>query len=246
MIMIMKRRVSALGLILFASSAMAAPASTNATQIQKLERLLDARNQVQIQMQTQLNEMGDELNELRGQIEKNTYQIQQVLNRQRELYADVDKLTERLDNTKKAPVTTLDPQQETTPAITYSANTDENAAYDHALALVRKERNYNEAIRELNAFLVKYPDSTYKPNAHYWLGQLYFSIKKDVPNAQKNFQAVVQNKDSNKRADSLLKLGLLSEQMKDKVKAKQYYQDVLRDYPKSSSAERAQKQLAAF
>lgn len=239
-----KRSIVGLGLFALASSSLAATKDNSLAAIQKLERLLDARNQVQIQMQSQINQMGDELNELRGQIEKNSYQIQQVLNRQRELYGEVDKLSTKVDNAKKAPVTKLNTQAPQAEA--YSSNTDENTAYDHAVALIRKDRNYNEAIRELNAFLAQYPNSTYKSNAHYWLGQLYYSIKKDMPQAESNFKVVIAQKDSSKRADSLLKLGLMAEKAKDRTAAKQYYQDVLKDYPKSSSAERAKKQLDAL
>lgn len=240
----MKKGIVGLGLLALASSALAATKDESLAAIQKLERLLDARNQVQIQMQTQINQMGDELNQLRGQIEKNSYQIQQVLNRQRELYSEMDKLSTKLDSAKQAPAGKANTPL--APIETYSSNTDENAAYEHAVSLIRKDRNYNEAIRELKAFLVQYPSSTYKPNAHYWLGQLYYSIKKDMPKAESNFKAVIAQRDSSKRADSLLKLGLMAEKAKDKIKAKQYYQNVLQDYPKSSSAERAKKQLDAL
>ncbi|MFB0999994.1 MAG: YbgF trimerization domain-containing protein, partial [Colwellia sp.] len=49
-----------------------------------LERKLDARNRAQVKVQRQLDELQNEVNELRGVTELHTHQLSQVLNRQRE------------------------------------------------------------------------------------------------------------------------------------------------------------------
>lgn len=43
-------------------------------------------------MQKQLDDMALEVNELRGQIEKNNYDMQQMLQRQRELFVELDRV----------------------------------------------------------------------------------------------------------------------------------------------------------
>lgn len=43
--------------------------------VQRLERLLQNRNRVQLQMQKQLDDMALEINNLRGQIERNNYDM---------------------------------------------------------------------------------------------------------------------------------------------------------------------------
>ncbi len=43
-------------------------------------------------MQKQLDDMAPEVNELRGQIEKTNYDMQQMLQRQRELFVELDRL----------------------------------------------------------------------------------------------------------------------------------------------------------
>ena len=56
-----------------------------------LERKLDARNRAQVNVQRQLDELQNEMNELRGVTELHTHQLSQVLERQRELYQELDR-----------------------------------------------------------------------------------------------------------------------------------------------------------
>jgi len=241
---------SLLGMMLLLSvgiSSTTFAATSNQQSIRNLERLLDARNQAQLRLQNQVDDMGSEIDELRGLIEKNGYQIQQILKRQRSLYADVDKLSTQVEEIKKTPVAPVsEAVNPKTASAAYSTNADENSDYDHALNLLRKDRKYDESIHAFQSFLVEYPESTYSANAHYWLAQLYFSIKKDTQNAKKNFLIVLQFKDSSKYADSLLKLGLISESEGNKVEAKTYYEQVVAQYPKSETAERAEKYLSSL
>ncbi|WP_280630546.1 YbgF trimerization domain-containing protein, partial [Vibrio cholerae] len=65
---------------------------SRSSEIERLERLLESRNLVQLQMQKQLDDMALEVNELRGQIEKNNYDMQQMLQRQRELFVELDRV----------------------------------------------------------------------------------------------------------------------------------------------------------
>ena len=88
----------------------------------------------------------------------------------------------------------------------YSSDVPENEAYDRAVNLVLKERRYEEAIPEFKAFNLKFPNSTYAANAHYWLGQLLFN-KNDLEAAKAEFE-IVYNKfqESPKRSDSMLEI----------------------------------------
>ena len=70
-------------------SSTANPSLTD--QLVSLERKLDARNRAQVNVQQQLDELQNEVNELRGITELHTYQLSQVLDRQRELYQELDR-----------------------------------------------------------------------------------------------------------------------------------------------------------
>ncbi|GAK84453.1 TPR repeat containing exported protein [Vibrio ponticus] len=91
-------------------------------------------------------------------------------------------------------------------------------------------------------FQKDFPDSSFTPNSHYWLGQLYFAKKQDKE-AVKSFAAVLTYKDSNKRADALVKLGDIAERNNNAEQAKKYYQQVVSEYPGSASANIAQEKL---
>jgi TolA-binding protein len=54
---------------------------------------------------------------------------------------------------------------------------------------------------------------------------------------------VIAYEDSNKRADSLVKLGDIARRNNKPGVAKKYYQQVVDEYPNSSSAEKAKQYL---
>ncbi len=224
-------------------SSNATPSSsvrTNETDVQRLERLLENRNRVQLQMQQQLDEMALEISELRGQLEKSSYDMQQMLQRQRELFIELDKVR------TQAPIASTDVPEavsaETASSGTFSSNVDEQTAYQNSVDLILKKRDYTGAIAAFQQFQKDYPESTFTPNSHYWLGQLYFAKKQDKE-AVKSFAAVIAYKESNKRADALVKLGDIAARNNNAEQAKKYYQQVLSEYPNSASAKLAQERL---
>ncbi len=208
------------------------------TNIEQLARSIDARNQLQFDMQNQLMEVTQELSELRGLVERNQYELKQMLSRQRDLYRDVDQLVQTMASTTKQPAT-LD--QSTT---SDSRDEKENKAYDQAVSLILKEKNYLGATEAFEQFVILYPKSVYTTNAYYWLGQLYFAQNKGEQ-SKLAFENVIKDTQASKRADALIKLALLASQNNDKVKAQAYYQQVLKEYPNSTSAKQAKKALSS-
>ncbi|MEF1253497.1 tol-pal system protein YbgF [Vibrio sp. M260112] len=212
---------------------------SNETDVQRLERLLENRNRVQLQMQQQLDDMANEISDLRGQLEKSTYDMQQMLQRQRELFIELDKVRAQA----AAPVAKTEQKDSAAnTGGTFSSDIDEQTAYQNAVDLILKKRDYTGAIAAFQQFQKDYPDSSFTPNSHYWLGQLYFAKKQDK-DAVKSFAAVVTYKDSNKRADALVKLGEIAERNNNAAQAKKYFQQVVDEYPNSASAKLANTRL---
>lgn len=208
--------------------------------ITRLERLIQARNHMQIEMQNQLEQLSGELDDLRGMVEKNTYQLDQLVERQRDIYKEIDAVRKEAKSSSAA----VEPKKEVK-QIDYSNNQSENEEYDSAVNLILKERNYQGAAKAFNQFLAKYPNSVYKPNAHYWLGQLYFSMS-DLDSAQKHFTSVSGFDQSSKRADAILKLGLIAQQQGDAVEAKDKFRQVMELFPNTTSANQAAKHLKSL
>ncbi|KAF3366819.1 cell division protein CpoB, partial [Enterococcus faecium] len=83
---------------------------------------------------------------------------------------------------------------------------DANTDYNAAIALVQDKSRQDDAIVAFQNFVKKYPDSTYQPNANYWLGQLnYNKGKKD--DAAFYFASVVKNYSKSPKApDAMFKV----------------------------------------
>lgn len=212
------------------------------SQLASLERKLDARNRAQIAIQGQLDELQNEVSELRGVTELHSHQLSQVLDRQRDLYQELERRVSEALQTRAA-------QPEPVPTaggVNYSDNLNENDLYDRAVNLVLKEKRYDQAINEFEKFLKSFPESNYAANAHYWLGQLLFN-KGNLKEAQSHFDTVVSRfADSSKRSDSMLKLGMVAQKLSNNAKARQIYQKLIQEYPDSSAANLAKTRLASL
>jgi len=196
-----------------------------------------------IEMQQHIDSLQQELNELRGITETHNYRLDQMLQRQRELYQEIDK--------RFAAMQASEPQVTPSEPI----NTDKNSAndsdllsmtqvYDHALSLALKEKRFDKAIVEFKRYLVEFPQSTYSANSHYWLGQLLFNQGKKKE-AQLQFEQLVKlYPQSAKRADAMVKLGKIAQDKKQKTKAKALYNQVIKQYPEKSAAQLARSLLA--
>jgi tol-pal system protein YbgF len=248
----MMKRTFAISLLgLYGAAVIAAPAPvedvTNGSseqRITELERKFSTRTEAQHRQQEQLDVMQNEVNQLRGAIEVQNYQLEKILERQRELYLEIDK---RIEAVKTLPSTLPAGVINTIPtnvAAPLSAN--ENEAYDKAVNLILKDRLYEQAIPEFQVFLQKFPNSSYVPNAHYWLGQLLFN-KQDWAGAALQFQSLITAyPDSTKRADAILKLGITEMERANAARAKQLWEQVVAEFPESSSAKLAEKRLKAL
>ena len=214
-------------------------------QLASVERKLDSRNRAQVNIQRQLDDMQTQVNELRGVTELHTHQLSQVLERQRELYQELDRrVSEALKPTVQVPAAIT--ANASTASQNYSSDLTENEAYDKALNLVLKDKRYEEAIPAFRHFNQTYPQSSYAPNAHYWLGQLLFN-KGEIAAAEQEFSIVVDKfKDTSKRPDALLKLAMVAQQQNNTVKAVNLYRQLLSEYPDSTSAQLAKPRLESL
>lgn len=220
--------------------------SSLSDQLVSLERKLDARNRAQVNVQQQLDELQNEVNELRGITELHTYQLSQVLDRQRELYQELDRrVSEALKPANQTPTTAAVPTT-SSDQINYSNNLTENEAYDRAVNMVLKDKRYEQAIPEFEAFNKRYPNSSYAANAHYWLGQLLFN-KGELGKARQEFDMVMNNyPDSSKRSDAMLKLAMVEQKENNPSKAIAVYKKLITEYPNSSAAKLAQPRLKSL
>jgi tol-pal system protein YbgF len=221
------------------------PAGSLEQRLTTLERIVEARTEAQLRMAQQLQSLLDEVSELRGVTETHTYQLDEILQRQRDLYQEIDRRVSAIQTpaaNNSAAVTPVDAQA----ASGYSTDANENDAYDKAVNMVLKDRRYDAAIPEFESFIKSYPNSSYAPNAHYWLGQLLFN-NNELAKAKTHFERVVSNfPQSNKVADALLKLGQVAERENKKDAALRYYRQLVEKHSTATSAKLAQDRINAL
>jgi tol-pal system protein YbgF len=114
---------------------------------------------------------------------------------------------------------------------------DAKAAYEAALAQVQGKQ-YDRGLEGLNAFLTRWPDHPYAENALYWRGEAYFA-QGEYLRAAEQFDAVLARPGSgNKAPDALLKLGMCHDRLGASIRAREYWDRLKNDYPRSDAAKR--------
>ena len=116
-------------------------------------------------------------------------------------------------------------------------------SYDYKLAHQLYSRgNYNKSLEKFNYLLKNNISDDLADNCQFWIGQIYFS-NKDYEQAIYEFQKVLKYKDSNKKSESIYKIGLCEIKIGNNNKAKQMFQTIIDDYPKSKYFNKASEFL---
>jgi len=240
--------------------------------VRLLEQQLSAANRLRAESQFEITNLKNEIRDLRGTVEEQGYQLQQIVSRQRELYKDIDQRLNLANSETKSeansstPVTpnlstssaynTENPESQTTDfsnatgfsnastlANPTTLSDDEiRGVYDKIFPLVRSKR-YDDAIAGYQQFISNFPESIYVANSRYWLAQIY-SVLGRTDEAEKEYLEVANNYSSSAKAsDSWLKLGKLYEQKNNNERAIEAYNKVITQYSNSTAAKIAVSRL---
>jgi tol-pal system protein YbgF len=118
----------------------------------------------------------------------------------------------------------------------------EKLYYDAAFDLI-KAKDFDKASQAFAAFLRKYPNSQYAGNAQYWLGEVNLA-KGDLQGAGQAFAKVSQLYHKHAKVpDSLYKLADVERRLGHTDKVKGILQQVVAQYPGTSAAQLAQRDL---
>lgn len=110
-------------------------------------------------------------------------------------------------------------------------------SYDRALALVGSKQ-YDRALDALAGFLVRWPDHPYAENALYWRGEVYFARGEHLRAAEQFEGVLARFGGGNKAPDALLKIGMSHERLGSPERAREYWERLRRDYPRSDAAKK--------
>jgi tol-pal system protein YbgF len=209
----------------------------------------------QVELYRQLQSLQEEVMQLRGVVEEQGYQLQQLKQQSLDRYMDLDR---RLGGGAAAatppgaaPLATgIQPINAAKPVAQPPAPADgaaaqpaaapaagEQEAYKQAYAKL-KGQQYTAAIQSFKAFLADYPSSELAPNAHYWLGELYLvELPQNLNAAEQSFGKLLGDFPQHAKApDALYKQGKIAFTRGDKAKAKKLMQRVIDEYGASGSS----------
>lgn len=224
--------------------------------VTSLERISNAQGQLLNQLQQQLSDNQRDIDSLRGQIQENQYQLNQVVERQKQIYQQMDSISQGGSQSSAAAAgaaggaaaaASSDGAESASAGATAAApasSGDENSDYNAAVSLALEKKQYDQAISAFQTFVKQYPKSTYQPNANYWLGQLFYNKgKKD--DAAYYYAVVVKNyAKSPKAPDAMYKGGIIMQEKGQADKAKAVFQQVIKQYPTSAAAKQAKSRVA--
>ena len=118
----------------------------------------------------------------------------------------------------------------------------EEEAYKNAYSLYAKG-DIQGAEWEFTLFLEAYPNSKYVQNAHFWLGECYFSSK-NYKDAIFQYDEVIRKyPKGNQVPDALYRQAMAFLEMKDTTNTKMILKEVIRRFPQTDQATRARKKL---
>ncbi|MGO4743225.1 cell division protein CpoB [Serratia quinivorans] len=224
--------------------------------VTSLERISNAQGQLLNQLQQQLSDNQRDIDALRGQIQESQYQLNQVVERQKQIYQQMDSISQGGAQSSAAAAgaaggaaaaassTGADNASAGATAAAPASTGDENSDYNAAVSLALEKKQYDQAISAFQAFVKQYPKSTYQPNANYWLGQLFYNKgKKD--DAAYYYAVVVKNYSKSPKApDAMYKVGIIMQEKGQADKAKAVFQQVIKQYPTSAAAKQAKSRVA--
>ena len=188
----------------------------------------------QLDLVSQLEALKQEIARLRGQNEALTHEVSVLQKRSRDLYVE-------LDGRLKA----LEPRPVTLDGKAVTVGRDEQGAYDAALVLFRAG-DFQGAIKSLQTFLVRYPQSVYVPSAHYWIGNAHYALK-DYKNAIAAQQVVTDRfADTPRAPEALLNIAASQDELKQRTAARATLQRLINEYPDSEAAKVGKERLATM
>jgi tol-pal system protein YbgF len=214
--------------------------------IQRLDRIEALlQNQGLVELMQQLQSLQTELQELRGDVEKHTNELERLQKRQQDLYLDLERqLNDMQLQSNVLPAPGSNTAAVGTPAVaaTPAQGDQEKVEYQNAFELIREAR-HAEAVQAYTQFLQQYPDGKLAPNAQYWLGEAYF-LSKDMEKALVEFEKVLNlYPASSKVPDAKVKIGYTYYELKKWAKARDILTGVMTTYPNTSFALLAEKRL---
>jgi tol-pal system protein YbgF len=198
----------------------------------------------------QIERLNQDLNQVKGQLEVATHNIDTAQQRQRDLYGDVDGRLRKLESGSSPSAAMSSDAPVAAPASAAnaaSAASAANEAKDYASAqALSGAGKHKEAFDAYEKFLQTYPNSSLAPDAQYSLGYTQFSLKNYKAAIATQQKLIKQYPDSPKVPDAMFNIANSQIQLADIDGAKKTLRTLLNQYPNSDVAPSAKRRLSVL
>ncbi len=232
-----------------ATTAVAAPipvveAGARAPVVERAIISVPAPKNEPMMLLNQIDTLQREIMELRGLLEEQSNMIVRVQKENRDRYLDLDRRIGQMITDASSRSTVSDTSDKvSSPSASVSQRSggaaikkiDSTVLYKRAYQFIR-ERRYAEAITGMKQYLEQDPNGAYAGNAQYWLGEIYLAQGNLQESKDRFVLLLKKHAGSDKHADATYKLGQVYDRLGDNAKARQYLQQVIKDFPSSSAA----------
>lgn len=194
----------------------------------------ESTTNIQSELYHQLQILQEEVQGLRGLVEEQAHQLQQLKQQRMDDYVDLDRRVSELSQNRGESAGNGSSRSgggssrgsSSASRASGGDSSNEFASYSAAVDLATTQQQFDRAIDALKEHLDEYPDGRYAGNAHYWLGQIYF-VQSHMEEAQQAFTRVVEEyPDHNKAPEARYKLGQVYFRQGDKDRAKELLEEV--------------------
>lgn len=226
----------------------------------------EQQNNIESELYQQIQTLRQEMMNLRGTVEEQGHQLRQVKQQSLERYIDLDRRVAGAAGAPAAtPVAvpavrsavTVVPAEPIVPSVSVGATVGQvvapipapvavvskaavgNASSDYAKAYsLVKVRDFPAAITEFSAYVERYPEGRYTPNAWYWLGELYLAAKpQNTEAATAAFQRLLSDYPNHSKVPAAMyKLGTVYFLAGEKERAQQMLTHVIDRYSNTGNS----------
>jgi tol-pal system protein YbgF len=207
------------------------------------------------EMEKVVTENSETVNRLRNDVTLSNDQLQERIDVLLENYNELMRIMlEMKNNLATRRVITSSPGSQTESSVTPKA-TDINKqtpvsqpadycidSYDAAFILARREK-YDEAIDSFNKYLANCPEHESVENAHYWIGECYYSLEKYVDASEKFDYLINAFKSSVNLSRAMYKLARCHQELGKTDAAKDLFNRLVDEFPETLEANQAKERL---
>ncbi|MCB5186111.1 tetratricopeptide repeat protein [Methylobacillus gramineus] len=212
------------------------------TELKKNQQALETKSQGMLDLLGQIDRLNQEISRLKGDLEVANHNIENIQQRQRDLYADTDGRLRKLEQGGVPPANAVVGQEGQTQPQAENVESAEVKDLEAAKAFSAAGK-FKEAFDAYSKFLQVHPGSSKAPEALLGLGSAQFSLKNYKASISTQQKLIAQHGNSDKVPDALFSIANSQIQLSEVDNAKKTLRSLLEKFPQHELASSAKRRL---